>query len=32
MEDLDVDGKNVLRGILKINFSGGRRQDWSGSW
>ena len=27
MEELDVDDKNVLRGILKINLSGGRRLD-----
>jgi hypothetical protein len=26
-EDLDVDGKNILRWILKINLSGGRRMD-----
>ena len=27
MEDLDIHGKNVLRGILRINFLGGRRMD-----
>jgi len=27
MEDLDVDGKNVLRGILSLNLSGGHRRD-----
>ena len=26
-EELEVDGKNVLRGILKINLSRGRRLD-----